>query len=94
MKDFRKTLWQNTVASLGVFVVAVPLSIGIAMASGASAASGMVAAVIGGVVVGALAGAPLVISGPAAGLAALCFQISQTWGLHGLAGIKIGRAHV
>ena len=80
---------ENLVASIGVFIVAIPLSVGIALASGASAASGMVAAVIGGILVGSLAGAPLVVSGPAAGLAALSFQIVQTHGIVGLAGITV-----
>ncbi|OLF14887.1 bifunctional SulP family inorganic anion transporter/carbonic anhydrase [Actinophytocola xanthii] len=55
-------------ASLVVFLVAVPLSIGIALASGAPVAAGLVAAIVGGVVVGLLGGSPLQVSGPAAGL--------------------------
>lgn len=55
-------------ASLVVFLVAVPLSLGIAVASGAPAAAGIIAAIIGGIVAGILGGAPLQVSGPAAGL--------------------------
>ncbi len=55
-------------ASLVVFLVALPLSLGIAIASGAPALAGLIAAVVGGVVVGALGGSPLQVSGPAAGL--------------------------
>ena len=55
-------------ASLVVLLVAIPLSLGIAAASGAPLMAGIVAAVVGGVVVGAIGGAPLQVSGPAAGL--------------------------
>lgn len=60
-------------ASLVVFLVALPLSMGIALASNASIMSGLIAAVVGGIVVGALGGAPLLVSGPAAGLAVMVF---------------------
>ena len=53
-------------ASLVVFLVALPLSLGIAIASGAPALAGLIAAVVGGVVAGALGGSPLQVSGPAA----------------------------
>jgi carbonic anhydrase len=55
-------------ASLVVFLVAVPLSLGIAVASGAPIMAGIIAAVVGGIVVGVWGGAPLQVSGPAAGL--------------------------
>ncbi|MGH3643818.1 MAG: SulP family inorganic anion transporter [Mycobacterium sp.] len=55
-------------ASLVVFLVALPLSLGIAIASGAPALAGVIAAVVGGIVAGALGGSPLQVSGPAAGL--------------------------
>lgn len=70
----RVTTWVRTdarfdvPASLVVFLVAVPLSLGIAVASGAPVAAGLIAAVVGGVVAGLLGGAPLQVSGPAAGL--------------------------
>jgi carbonic anhydrase len=51
-----------------VFLIAIPLSLGIAAASGAPLIAGLVAAVVGGVVAGALGGSPLQVSGPAAGL--------------------------
>ena len=79
----------DLVASLGVFIIAVPLSLGIALASGAPAGAGLIAAVIGGIVVGLLAGAPLVVSGPAAGLTALVFQYVMTHGIVGLAIITV-----
>jgi carbonic anhydrase len=55
-------------ASLVVFLVAVPLSLGIALASGAPIMAGLIAAVVGGIVAGVLGGSPLQVSGPAAGL--------------------------
>jgi len=58
-------------ASLIVFLVAVPLCLGIALASGAPLFSGIIAGIIGGIVVGALSGSQLGVSGPAAGLAVI-----------------------
>jgi MFS superfamily sulfate permease-like transporter len=58
-------------ASLVVFFVALPLCLGIALASGAPLLSGLIAGIIGGVVVGSLSGSSLGVSGPAAGLAAI-----------------------
>jgi carbonic anhydrase len=65
---WRENLRYDVPASLVVFLVAVPLSLGIAFASGAPIAAGLVAAVVGGVVAGLLGGSPLQVSGPAAGL--------------------------
>lgn len=58
-------------ASLVVFFVAVPLCLGIALASGAPLISGLIAGIIGGILVGAISGSPLGVSGPAAGLAVI-----------------------
>lgn len=55
-------------ASLVVFLVALPLSLGIAIASGAPLVAGLIAAVVGGIVAGALGGSSVQVSGPAAGL--------------------------
>ncbi|HEU4405411.1 MAG TPA: SulP family inorganic anion transporter, partial [Polyangiaceae bacterium] len=71
---------RDVPASLVVFLVAVPLSMGIALASGAPIMSGLIAAAIGGVVVGLLSGAPLQVSGPAAGLAVIVFGYIQQFG--------------
>ncbi|MFE3192951.1 SulP family inorganic anion transporter [Nocardia sp. NPDC059240] len=65
---FDTLLRHDLPASLVVFLVALPLSLGIAVASGAPIAAGLIAAVVGGVVVGLLGGSPLQVSGPAAGL--------------------------
>ncbi|WP_370972342.1 SulP family inorganic anion transporter [Amycolatopsis sp. cg9] len=67
-------------ASLVVFLVAVPLSLGIALASGAPVAAGLVAAVVGGVVAGALGGSALQVSGPAAGLTVVMAETITTFG--------------
>lgn len=67
-------------ASLVVFLVAVPLSIGIAVASGAPIMAGLIAAVIGGVVAGALGGSPLQVSGPAAGLTVIVAELVARFG--------------
>jgi MFS superfamily sulfate permease-like transporter len=58
-------------ASIIVFFVALPLCLGIALASGAPLLSGLIAGIVGGVVVGFLSGSNLGVSGPAAGLAAI-----------------------
>lgn len=64
---------QNLSSSIVVFLVAVPLCLGIALASGAPLFSGMIAGIIGGIVVGLISGSALSVSGPAAGLAAVVF---------------------
>lgn len=58
-------------AGLVVFLIAVPLCLGIALASGAPLFSGMIAGIIGGIVIGSLSGSQLSVSGPAAGLTAV-----------------------
>ncbi len=64
--------WKKDLpASLVVFLVAVPLCLGISLASGAPPISGLIAGVVGGILVGFLSGSQLGVSGPAAGLASL-----------------------
>ncbi len=58
-------------SSIVVFLVAMPLCLGIAMASGAPLYSGIISGIIGGVIVGSLSGSSLGVSGPAAGLAVI-----------------------
>lgn len=67
-------------ASLIVFLVAMPLCLGIAMASGAPLFSGLIAGIIGGIVVGSLSGSALGVSGPAAGLAVIVLSAINTLG--------------
>ncbi|MGJ8665223.1 MAG: SulP family inorganic anion transporter [Patiriisocius sp.] len=66
-----KNFKSDLPASIVVFFVALPLCLGIALASGAPAFSGLIAGIIGGIVVGALSGSSVGVSGPAAGLAAI-----------------------
>ncbi|MBL1279518.1 MAG: SulP family inorganic anion transporter [Fluviicola sp.] len=66
-----KYLKDDIPASIVVFLVAMPLCLGIALASGAPLFSGLISGIIGGIVVGALSGSPLGVSGPAAGLAVI-----------------------
>ena len=66
-----KNLKYDIPAALVVFLVALPLCLGIALASGAPLMSGIISGIIGGIVVGALSGSQTSVSGPAAGLAAV-----------------------
>lgn len=68
-----KYIKDDLPASVVVFFVALPLCLGIALASGAPLFSGVIAGVIGGIIVGSLSGSQLGVSGPAAGLAAIVF---------------------
>lgn len=67
-------------ASLAVFLIALPLSLGIALATGAPLQAGLVAAAVGGIVAGLLGGTPLQVSGPAAGLTVISAEIIQQYG--------------
>lgn len=71
--EYLSNLKNDLPASIVVFLVAVPLCLGIALASGAPLFSGIIAGIVGGIVVGALSGSQLGVSGPAAGLAAIVF---------------------
>src|SRR5438874_1562996 len=83
------SLGADLSASIVVFLVALPLCMGIAIASGVPAEKGLVTGVIGGIVVGLLGGSPLQVSGPAAGLAVIVFEIVRTQGLAMLGPILI-----
>jgi len=67
-----------------VFLVALPLCMGIAVASGVPPAMGLISGIVGGIIVGALAGAPLQVSGPAAGLAVMVWELVERFGLAAL----------
>ena len=67
-------------ASIVVFFVAVPLCLGIALASGAPLFAGIIAGIVGGIVVGFASGSPLGVSGPAAGLAVIVLSSIATLG--------------
>ena len=77
---FFGTLQSDLPASLVVFLVALPLCLGIALASGAPLISGLIAGIVGGIVVGSLSGSPLGVSGPAAGLAVIVLVAIQDLG--------------
>ena len=66
-----KYIKNDLPASIVVFFVALPLCLGIALASGAPLFSGLIAGIVGGIVVGALSSSKIGVSGPAAGLAAI-----------------------
>ncbi|NIH87876.1 SulP family inorganic anion transporter [Amycolatopsis granulosa] len=74
------SLRHDIPASLVVFLVAIPLSLGIALASGAPIVAGLIAAIAGGLVAGALGGAPLQVSGPAAGLTVIVAGTIEEFG--------------
>ncbi|MEU3786465.1 SulP family inorganic anion transporter [Streptomyces sp900129855] len=71
-------------ASLVVFLVALPLCVGVAMASGLPAELGLVTGIVGGLVVGVLPGSSLQVSGPAAGLTVLVHEAVQRYGVQAL----------
>ena len=83
------TLPRDLTASVVVFLVAMPLCMGIAIASGAPPEKGLLTGIIGGIVAGALAGSPLQVSGPAAGLAVIVFELIREHGLAALGPILI-----
>lgn len=75
------SLKNDFLASIVVFLVALPLCMGIAIASGAPVAAGLITGIVGGLIVGTLAGAPLQVSGPAAGLTVIVYEIVRQHGL-------------
>ncbi|TBV03302.1 SulP family inorganic anion transporter [Phytopseudomonas dryadis] len=81
LASFKSALPRDALASIVVFLVALPLCMGIAIASGMPPAKGLVTGIIGGLVVGWLAGSPLQVSGPAAGLAVLVFELVRSHGV-------------
>lgn len=78
------TLKHDFAASVVVFLVALPLCMGIAIASGVPVAAGLITGIVGGIVVGAIAGCPLQVSGPAAGLTVIIYEIVREYGLETL----------
>jgi carbonic anhydrase len=80
LSSWLNTLRHDLPASLVVFLVAVPFSLGIAMASGAPLTAGLIAGIVGGLVAGALGGSAVQVSGPAAGLSLVVVDLVQTHG--------------
>ena len=70
-KSLSSNLKSDLSSSIVVFLIAVPLCLGIALASGAPFFSGLIAGIVGGIVIGTLSNSQLSVSGPAAGLTAI-----------------------
>lgn len=75
---------RDLAASIVVFLVALPLCMGIAIASGTPVSAGLITGIVGGLVAGTLAGCPLQVSGPAAGLTVIVYDAVQRYGLEAL----------
>jgi MFS superfamily sulfate permease-like transporter len=78
--EFLKNLKHDLPSSVVVFFVALPLCLGIALASGAPLYSGIIAGVVGGIVVGSLSNSSLGVTGPAAGLAVIVYSAIEQLG--------------
>ncbi|GGW25570.1 sulfate transporter [Streptomyces xantholiticus] len=78
------TLRSDLTASVVVFLVALPLCVGVAVASGVPAELGLVTGIVGGLVTGLLPGSSLQVSGPAAGLTVLVLEAVTEFGLGAL----------
>ncbi|MFD8736317.1 SulP family inorganic anion transporter [Streptomyces sp. NPDC059618] len=76
-------------ASIAVFLIALPLSLGIALATGAPLQAGLVAAAAGGLVAGRLGGSPLQVSGPAAGLTLVTAELIHRYGWRATCAITV-----
>jgi MFS superfamily sulfate permease-like transporter len=81
LQGFKATIGKDALASVVVFLVALPLCMGVAIASGVSPMAGLITGIAGGLVVGLIAGSPLQVSGPAAGLTVLVWQLVQQQGM-------------
>lgn len=80
MNNIFKEFKNDLPASIIVFFVALPLCLGIALASGAPLFAGIIGGIVGGIVVGIASGSPLGVSGPAAGLAVIVLTAIDTLG--------------
>lgn len=76
----KDTFSKDFFASFIVFLIAMPLCLGVAIASGVDPIKGVFTGIIGGVIVGALSGSPLQISGPSPGLAVMVLYVVSTYG--------------
>lgn len=71
---------KNFQAAVVLFLVALPLNLGVAVSSGVAASAGIVSGVVGAVIVGMLSGSPLMVSGPDAGIGVLILEMIQEFG--------------
>lgn len=91
--DYTRSKFQNDlIAGLTVAAVALPLALAFGVASGSTAAAGLVTAIIAGIVIGGLSGAPYQISGPTGAMSAVLILVGQEHGIQGiwLAGLMAG----
>ncbi|MFE6229353.1 SulP family inorganic anion transporter [Streptomyces sp. NPDC057854] len=84
MPLFLRGVRQDFAASLVVFLVALPLCVGVAVASGVPAELGLITGIVGGLVTGVMRGSSLQVSGPAAGLTVLVAEAVRAFGLPAL----------
>jgi len=88
-ESWRESIRHDLLASFVVFLVALPLCMGIAIASGVPVAAGLITGIVGGLLVGWIAGCPLQVSGPAAGLTVIVYDAVQTYGFQALGPIVL-----
>lgn len=81
---YKRSFTNDLMASFVVFLVALPLCMGIAIASGVPPARGLITGMVGGVIVGAISGSPLQVSGPAAGLVVVVAELIEDYGIETL----------
>ena len=86
---WRTILKYDFAASFVVFLVALPLCMGIAQASGVPVAAGLITGIVGGILVGLFAGSPLQVSGPAAGLTVIVLDFVRQHGLPALGAVVL-----
>jgi MFS superfamily sulfate permease-like transporter len=85
----KRSIVNDLVASVVVFLVALPLCMGIAIASGVPPELGIITGIVGGMIVGTVAGSPLQASGPAAGLVVIVWELVQEHGIEMLGPVLI-----
>lgn len=85
LTESESDVWaRDAMASIVVFLIALPLCMAISLASGTPTSAGLISAIVGGIVVGWMSGCPLQVSGPAAGLTVVVAQLVEHHGLERL----------
>jgi MFS superfamily sulfate permease-like transporter len=85
----KNSYFQDSVNAIVVFLVALPVSLGVAVASGVDPIYGVLSAIVGAFVVSVLTGSPLQVSGPSTGLAVMVLHVVQTYGAAALIPLAI-----
>lgn len=85
----KSNLQADFLSSIVVFLVALPLCMGISIASGTPPIYGLISGIIGGIIIGYFGGAPLQVSGPAAGLAVMVYEFINSYGIESLAALGV-----